>query len=127
MATHVINITYQLKRGSKEALNRVNPLLAEGEPCVELDTGKFKIGNGVDYWNDLNYVGEQNVINAKTRFEFPNIGEANTLYKAEEEGMLYQWNTTLNRYESLNNSDITIEDIQIISGGCALDIIQRLV
>ncbi len=45
----------QLRRGNEADWTSTNPLLAEGEISVELDTGKFKIGNGVDYWNDLAY------------------------------------------------------------------------
>ena len=33
----------------------VNPTLAEGEMGVELDTGKFKIGNGTNNWGGLAY------------------------------------------------------------------------
>ena len=42
MPTHI-----QLRRGSALDWYNANPILAEGEVCVELDTEKFKIGNGV--------------------------------------------------------------------------------
>ena len=45
----------ELRRGNAIDWFNANPLLAEGEICVELDTGKFKIGDGVNYWNDLLY------------------------------------------------------------------------
>ena len=32
-----------------------NPILAQGEPAIEIDTRKEKIGNGVTAWNDLAY------------------------------------------------------------------------
>ena len=35
----------------------VNPLLSDGEPGAESDTGRMKVGNGRDRWNDLTYVG----------------------------------------------------------------------
>ena len=35
-----------------------NPILSDGEPGAESDTGRLKIGNGVDRWLDLPYVGE---------------------------------------------------------------------
>ncbi len=35
-----------------------NPLLSDGEPGSETDTGKLKIGNGIDRWNDLPYVAD---------------------------------------------------------------------
>lgn len=34
-----------------------NPVLAKGEPGVEVDTGKFKLGDGVTSWVGLNYAG----------------------------------------------------------------------
>lgn len=45
----------QLRRGNANEWTAANPLLAEGEIAVELDTGKFKIGDGVTYWTSLNY------------------------------------------------------------------------
>jgi hypothetical protein len=38
----------------------VNPKLLAGEPGVELDTGQMKVGDGVNYWNALPYVGTSN-------------------------------------------------------------------
>jgi hypothetical protein len=34
----------------------VNPVLHTGEPGVETDTGKLKIGNGVSHWLQLGYL-----------------------------------------------------------------------
>lgn len=47
----------QLRGGTYEAMNSVNPLLARREIAVEIDTGKIKVGDGENYWNDLDYVG----------------------------------------------------------------------
>jgi len=47
----------QLRGGTYEALSEANPLLARREIMVELDTGKIKVGDGVNYWNDLPYAG----------------------------------------------------------------------
>jgi hyaluronoglucosaminidase len=46
---------FKFKRGTKEALEAVNPILLEGEPCFELDTYGLKIGDGVSSYNDLPY------------------------------------------------------------------------
>jgi hypothetical protein len=57
----------QLRRGNAAQWTAANPLLAEGEMAVELDTGKFKVGNGITYWNQLDYntnFGEEDVKNA---------------------------------------------------------------
>lgn len=53
MSEIVIKTIFQFKRGRLEALNRVNPLLEVGEPCYAFDENILKIGNGIDYWNDL--------------------------------------------------------------------------
>lgn len=45
----------QLRRDLSANWADVNPVLSQGEPGVELDSGKIKIGNGVDPWNDLDY------------------------------------------------------------------------
>lgn len=45
----------QLRRGTAQQWTESNPILAEGELCVELDTAKCKVGDGVRAWNDLSY------------------------------------------------------------------------
>ena len=45
----------QLRRDLAANWTDVNPVLSQGEPGVELDSGKIKIGNGVDPWNELDY------------------------------------------------------------------------
>ena len=56
MATEVINTTFQFKRGLASAWQRVNPVLAPGEPGWTLDTHILKIGDGITAWNDLDAV-----------------------------------------------------------------------
>jgi hypothetical protein len=50
-------INIQLRRGTAEEWSTVNPVLALAEMCIETDTDLFKIGNGIDVWNDLPYGG----------------------------------------------------------------------
>jgi len=38
--------------------NNINPVLADGEIGLELDTDKIKIGNNINAWNDLPYLTE---------------------------------------------------------------------
>lgn len=47
----------QLRRGNASDWTTANSVLAEGEVGLELDTGKFKWGDGTTAWNDLAYVG----------------------------------------------------------------------
>ena len=48
-------IKLQLRRGTASQWSSTNPLLSEGELGLELDTGKFKVGNGTQNWNALVY------------------------------------------------------------------------
>jgi hypothetical protein len=49
-----------LKRGTSARWAEVNPILKQGEPGFEIDTGNLKIGNGVDAWDNLSYIGDFN-------------------------------------------------------------------
>lgn len=46
----------QQRRGTASEWALENPILAAGEFGVELDTNKLKCGDGVSFWNDLEYV-----------------------------------------------------------------------
>ena len=117
----------KFKRGHSSSWVSQNPVLAPGEPGYEMDTGRVKIGNGVDAWLDLPYLGEDGtgVVNAATHLEFPTVGNVNYIYKAIEEKKLYQWNDKLLAYEVINdnlNSDTVIK-FDVIHGGDADGII----
>lgn len=117
MAT-IVNTTIQLKRGDAEKWRELNPILARGEPGYEIDTNRLKIGDGKTPWRNLKYFGEDNVFNAETHYDFPSIGRANTIYKAEKEQKIYQWNTSSMKYEILSDGSSVVE-IEIIHGGNA--------
>jgi hypothetical protein len=48
--------TIKFRRGLSAVLSIKNPLLREGEPCFEVDTGKIKIGDGILTWLQLDYL-----------------------------------------------------------------------
>lgn len=55
----------QFRRDSAANWAAVNPVLAQGELGLELDTGNYKIGDGVTAWNTLTYnefTGETNTL-----------------------------------------------------------------
>lgn len=107
MATKVIKTTFKLRRGNAAEWAQYNPTLARGEPGFEVDTNKLKIGNGVDAYNDLDYINggtDASVIEAATAQDFPVIGDIEKLYKATQEKALYQWNGS--SYEKLSSTDI---------------------
>ena len=95
--------TIQFKRGKASSWVTLNPVLLPGEPGFEIDTGKIKIGNGVDDWETLKYVGEDKelIVTADTRDQFPPVGDASIIYKASQENQLYQWNKITSTYELL--------------------------
>ena len=57
----VIETTFKFRRNLASYWAEKNPVLAEGEPCFELDTGKLKIGNGTTAYKDLPYVNSGSV------------------------------------------------------------------
>ena len=61
----------------------------------------------------------QSVFNASTHYDFPSVGSANVIYKAETEKKIYQWNDTSLKYELLSENDIALTDIDYINGGNA--------
>lgn len=48
----------QFLRGDESDIKSENPVLEAGQPCVELDTHKLKIGDGSTAYNDLPYIGD---------------------------------------------------------------------
>lgn len=45
-----------LRGGTKANLATVNPIPLAREAMIETDTGRIKVGNGVDHWLDLQYI-----------------------------------------------------------------------
>jgi hypothetical protein len=50
-----MSATIQLRRGTAANLASANPTLHAGEPAIETDTGKTKLGDGSTAWNSLPY------------------------------------------------------------------------
>jgi hypothetical protein len=49
-------VTFKFRRGTSADWAAANPILAEGEPGVDIDTDGFKVGDGVTAWNDLPFI-----------------------------------------------------------------------
>ena len=45
----------QLRRDGAQQWANVNPILAQGELGIEIDTSRLKVGDGVTAWNSLKY------------------------------------------------------------------------
>ena len=52
----------QLRRDSSGNWSATNPVLAEGEMGVELDTNRSKLGDGVSNWRDIDYMTDTNAV-----------------------------------------------------------------
>jgi hypothetical protein len=50
-------VQIQFRNDTAAAWTAADPILAQGELGIENDTDQFKIGNGVDSWEDLAYGG----------------------------------------------------------------------
>lgn len=59
-----MSIQIQFRRGNSTDWIVANPILAEGEVGVELDTLFLKVGNGVDVWVDLPYFGTTGLVSS---------------------------------------------------------------
>ena len=60
MATKIISMTYQLKRGAEAAIEAANPILASGEPIIVFcpnNVTKIKVGDGSTPYRLLPFVG----------------------------------------------------------------------
>lgn len=51
-----IPATISVRSGLSTVWKTKNPILAKGEPGYETDTKKLKIGDGINHYNDLNYI-----------------------------------------------------------------------
>lgn len=52
----------QVRRDTAANWSFVNPILADGEFGLDKDNYLFKVGNGVQNWNDLSYYGSSNSV-----------------------------------------------------------------
>lgn len=48
-------VQIQLRNDTAAAWTLADPILAQGEMGIELDTGKFKLGDGASLWSELSY------------------------------------------------------------------------
>ncbi len=95
-------IQIQFRRGTSTEWASVNPILALAEMGIETDTNLFKIGNGVDRWNDLDYGGLRGFTGSSGfAGSIGNIAVENVLYVSKS-------GSDLNDGTSLSTSKLTI-------------------
>ena len=109
-----MSVTIRLKRGLSSDWTSQNIVLENGEPGVETDTLRFKIGDGVTPWTQLAYVagdaaGEyatlvdgkvpssqlpsyvDDVLEYLALSSFPANGESGKIYVAMDSNKIYRW------------------------------------
>lgn len=61
------NVTVRLRQDTATRWTQNNPKLYLGEPGYETDTGRFKIGDGLNHWTNLEYftVNQDAVLHAE--------------------------------------------------------------
>lgn len=74
MADITLNAKFLLRNDTAANWETVNPVLAKGEMGIELDTRKFKFGDGTTAWNDLEYASATGAVLPPT----PGEGETPT-------------------------------------------------
>ena len=72
MTEKLFRTTIKLKR-ALAADWPANYVLADGEPGLELDTGKLKIGDNLTPWENLDYIVTENIVNSKIDTAFNNL------------------------------------------------------
>lgn len=101
----------RLKRGQSSTWKTKNLLLKEGEPGVELDTHKLKIGDGKTLWNDLPYVGNGgSAVIPDNLVKY--LGTIDTLPETAEDGSLCIYQKELYLYDKKWIPIITSSDGQ---------------
>ena len=65
-------IRYKLRNDTGTNWTSKNPILAQGEPGYDSTENRFKVGNGVDTWNDLPYLKDDDtIVPAGTSYTHP--------------------------------------------------------
>ena len=123
----IIKHKYQFKRGTAQRWIEVNPVLRQGEPGFEYDTGKLKIGDGFTPWlalpyiNDIDVSGQEEMVVVSTYSDLPRSGDESKLYRVIDDKLLYQWNSQKKLYESLGaTGSFDPSIITLINGGNAI-------
>lgn len=62
-------VRIKLRRDTRANWAGANPILAEGEMGIELDTNKFKFGNGITPWNSLEYGKADQIVTKLSQLE----------------------------------------------------------
>lgn len=88
-----MTVRIQLRRGTSAQWTVADTVLAAGEVGVEVDTGRFKIGNGTSTWTTLMYPSGINGLGSLS----------DVVYSSPEDGSLLIYNNVINKWEASVN------------------------
>lgn len=120
----------QLRRDTSNNWKVTNPILLEGEVGYEIDTKLRKIGDGVNHWNDLDYLKLEDITNElgnstslavsqdlftklhNEGYKFAGIADLNTIpQNVTNDSKIYYITNTPGSYTNFNN--IVVSDGEI--------------
>lgn len=71
-----VQTSLRLRRGTAAQWTSANPVLSDGEPGVESDTGNIKVGDGTTAWSSLSYaLSSRYVSKADEEYRWLGIGD----------------------------------------------------
>lgn len=109
----------QLKRGTAKAFRIQNIILLDGQPAVELDTHRLKIGDGVTRYNRLPYIGDHvDAKDGKSAYQiWRDSGYEGTVEEFLESLVGEPGKSTYEIWLSLGNEGSIVDFIKSIQGG----------
>ncbi|GHU70090.1 hypothetical protein FACS1894184_15060 [Clostridia bacterium] len=117
MASRIFEGPISLHHGTAAAFLANNPVLVRGEMGVELDTYRYKIGDGETPWNDLPYAsGSQFLVNAGApTTENANYGLGSIWFNTVDERAYLL--VAVNSGDAVWQSVATVADLADLGGG----------
>jgi hypothetical protein len=99
-------VKIQLRRDTSTNWSTINPVLAQGEPGYETDTGKVKFGDGSLNWNSLSYFADGASLTIEQVED--TLG---TSFLVAGSGIVLNYNDSGNAL-TISSSGVTLEQIQ---------------
>lgn len=99
----------QLRRDSKANWELTNPILAEGEPGIETDTRKQKVGDGISHWNNLPYMSGSAIDDEPTAGS-DNVAKSSGVYKNIVQGKYRKFKLFARPIDEYEDFNVQIEN-----------------
>lgn len=106
MRERIVKTTILLRRGTVAEFTEHNPLLRYGEPAFAVDIQRLKIGDGINHWIDLPYIGgEDTVVHAvATESDLPQQGVVGNIYYIVADNNMVSWDADTASYVTVMKS-----------------------